>query len=37
MNDLTSLVKQYLDFCQYQKKLNGKTLKAYGIDITQFQ
>lgn len=37
MNDLTSLAKQYLDFCQYQKKLNGKTLKAYGIDITQFQ
>lgn len=37
MHNLTLLTKQYLDYCQYQKKLNGKTLKAYSIDIVQFQ
>lgn len=37
MHNLTLLTKQYLDYCQYQKKLNGKTFKAYRIDIVQFQ
>lgn len=37
MNNLTSMTKQYLDYCKYQKKLNEKTLKAYRIDIAQFQ
>ncbi len=37
MHDLTLETKQYLDYCRYQKKLNGKTLKAYRIDIKQFQ
>lgn len=26
----------YFDYCQFQKKLDKKTLKAYKIDITQF-
>ena len=36
MHDLTSVTKQYLDYCKFQKKLNVKTVKAYRIDITQF-
>lgn len=27
---------QYFEYCQYQKKLDGKTLKAYKIDLRQF-
>lgn len=26
----------YLSFCEYQKKLNPKTIKAYQIDLSQF-
>lgn len=37
MHNLVLVTKQYLDHCQYQKKLNEKTLKAYSIDIKQFQ
>lgn len=37
MHNLTLETKQYLDYCKYQKKLNEKTLKAYRIDIKQFQ
>ncbi|MDR2025207.1 MAG: tyrosine-type recombinase/integrase [Hungatella sp.] len=37
MFNYTQLIKRYLEYCQYQKKLNSKTLKAYRIDITQFQ
>ena len=36
MNDLQFHIKNYLDFCQYQKRLDAKTLKAYQIDLTQF-
>ncbi|MBN7774270.1 tyrosine-type recombinase/integrase [Clostridium aminobutyricum] len=36
MHYFKNLSKQYLDYCQYQKNLNPKTLKAYKIDITQF-
>ena len=37
MLNYTQLTKHYLEYCQYQKKLDEKTLKAYRIDITQFQ
>jgi integrase/recombinase XerD len=37
MLNYTQLTKHYLEYCQYQKKLSEKTLKAYRIDITQFQ
>lgn len=36
MNKLTEQINYYLDYCQYQKKLNEKTIKAYRIDLTQF-
>ncbi|MCX4268293.1 MAG: tyrosine-type recombinase/integrase [Lachnospiraceae bacterium] len=36
MNNVQTIIDQYLDFCQYQKRLNTKTLKAYRIDLKQF-
>jgi integrase/recombinase XerD len=36
MLDLLTLSSRYLDYCNYQKQLNAKTLKAYTIDISQF-
>ncbi|QOX63993.1 tyrosine-type recombinase/integrase [Anoxybacterium hadale] len=36
MLNLASLYTSYLDYCQYQKNLSIKTLKAYRIDLTQF-
>ena len=30
-------VENYLNYCQYQKRLTGKTLKAYRIDLNQFK
>lgn len=29
-------LKKYFTYCQHQKKLDGKTLKAYRIDLQQF-
>lgn len=36
MNYLQALIENYLDYCQHQKLLNSKTLKAYRIDLNQF-
>ncbi len=36
MNYLEMKTTEYLDFCQYQKRLDSKTLKAYRIDLNQF-
>lgn len=36
MEDLNAQIKNYLDYCNYQKRLDEKTLKAYRIDLTQF-
>lgn len=36
MENLTTILNQYLDYCQYQKRLDGKTRKAYRIDLNQF-
>lgn len=36
MNDLPTLIDNYLDYCQNQKRLDRKTLKAYRIDLSQF-
>lgn len=33
---LQPTINTYLDFCQYQKRLDAKTLKAYRIDLKQF-
>jgi len=34
--DVNNLSGQYLRYCQYQKQLSGKTIKAYRIDLKQF-
>ena len=36
MNTLQMQQKNYLEHCQWQKRLDPKTLKAYRIDLTQF-
>lgn len=37
MNQLKTHIKNYLEYCQYQKRLDQKTLKAYRIDLNQFE
>lgn len=37
MSNLQTTIKDYLEFCQYQKRLDQKTLKAYRIDLRQFR
>lgn len=36
MPSLKTIISEYIDFCQYQKRLNDKTLKAYQTDLKQF-
>ena len=36
MNNNQVYVSKYLEFCQEQKRLDAKTLKAYEIDLRQF-
>lgn len=36
MNSLQEEIEQYLKYCNHQKRLDKKTLKAYQIDLTQF-
>lgn len=36
MNNLQIEIQNYLNYCQYQKRLDSKTLKAYRIDLKQF-
>lgn len=36
MQTLLSLIEQYLDTCEYEKKLSPDTIKAYRIDLWQF-
>ena len=33
---LKKRVQLYLDYCQYRKELDQKTLKAYRIDLRQY-
>ena len=35
--DLCKNIQIYLEYCQFRKRLDGKTLKAYRIDLTQYQ
>lgn len=35
MHNFAHLFDRYLNYCQYQKRLDSKTLKAYRIDIVQ--
>lgn len=37
MDNLETIITHYLDFCQYQKRLDTKTLKAYRTDLKQFK
>ena len=37
MNNLQTHMINYLDYCRYQKRLDEKTLKAYQIDLAQFE
>ncbi len=36
MNSMEILITNYLEYCQIQKRLDEKTLKAYRIDLRQF-
>lgn len=36
MNTLQLHIANYLNYCEYQKRLDFKTLKAYRIDLSQF-
>ena len=36
MSNLQTHINNYLEYCQYQKRLDAKTLKAYRIDLSQF-
>lgn len=36
MTNLQMQIENYLEYCQYQKRLDQKTLKAYRIDLRQF-
>ena len=36
MNTLQTQIDDYLKYCQIQKRLDSKTLKAYKIDLAQF-
>lgn len=36
MKHIEFLIKRYLDYCQFNKGLSQKTVKAYRIDLTQF-
>lgn len=37
MIDFNKYIANYLAYCEYQKKLNEKTIKAYRIDLNQFR
>lgn len=36
MDNMQTLIKNYLEYCGKQKCLDEKTLKAYKIDLKQF-
>ena len=35
MNTLNDYIMEYLEYCEYRKRLDKKTLKAYRIDLKQ--
>lgn len=37
MNTLIDYVAEYIEYCEYRKRLDQKTLKAYQIDLKQMQ
>ena len=36
MNTLKDFISEYLNYCEYRKQLNFKTIKAYKIDLNQY-
>ena len=36
MNILTNYITEYMDYCEYRKRLDSKTRKAYKIDLGQY-
>lgn len=36
MNTLRNYISEYIEYCEYRKRLDSKTLKAYKIDLKQF-
>lgn len=36
MNTLNDYIMEYLEYCEYRKRLDKKTLKAYRIDLKQY-
>ena len=36
MNNLNDYITEYIEYCQYRKRLDFKTLKAYHIDLKQY-
>lgn len=37
MNTLNTTVAEYIEYCEYRKRLDFKTLKAYRIDLKQYE
>lgn len=37
MNTLKSRISEYVEYCEFRKRLNSKTLKAYRIDLKQYE
>ena len=37
MNTLNNYIAKYIEYCEYRKRLDSKTLKAYKIDLRQFE
>lgn len=36
MSNLNEYIEEYIEYCKYRKRLDSKTLKAYRIDLKQF-
>lgn len=37
MNTLNDYIGEYIEYCEYRKRLDSKTLKAYRIDLKQYE
>lgn len=37
MNTLNNYITEYIEYCEYRKRLDSKTLKAYKIDLKQYE
>lgn len=37
MNTLSNYITEYIEYCEYRKRLDPKTLKAYQIDLKQYE